>query len=131
MNSPVLEDDEQEKPLDPAVERVRKKIIRFMLINLGVLGVTLMAVVLAIVYKTRSSAPETPAVVAQPGFAVPSDGGLVEASIALPAGAKILSQSLSGERALLQVEEPGGAQALYLYDLAGQRMIGRFAVKAN
>jgi hypothetical protein len=40
--------DEQ---LDPATERVRRKLVRFMAINLGILFVALMAVVIAIVYR--------------------------------------------------------------------------------
>ena len=47
-------DDEEEKPLDPAVEKVRKKLVRFVAINLGLLFVALMAVVGAIVYKART-----------------------------------------------------------------------------
>ena len=52
MAGPVDDDDEREKPLDPAVERVRGKLIRFMLVNLGLLFVALMAVAIAIVYRT-------------------------------------------------------------------------------
>ena len=47
-------DDEEEKPLDPAVEKVRRKLVRFVAINLGLLFVALMAVVGAIVYKSRT-----------------------------------------------------------------------------
>ena len=45
------DDDEDEKPLDPAVENVRRKLVRFIVINLGILFVALMAVVLALVYR--------------------------------------------------------------------------------
>ena len=47
----------EDKPLDPAVERVRRKLVRFMAINLGLLFAALMAVVAAVVYK----AGQTPA----------------------------------------------------------------------
>lgn len=128
MANPALEDEE--KPLDPAVESVRRKLLRFMLINLGILFFALMAVVGAIVYKSRTAAPEAPAV-AQPGLAVPADGGAVQGVIALPAGSRIVSQSLSGDRVSLYAEDAQGARTLYVYDLALQRMVGQFAIQDN
>lgn len=119
-------DQEDEKPLDPAVENVRRKLLRFMLINLGILFVALMAVVAAIVYKTRSAAPRAPATTA---FPIPGDGALVEGGIALPADSRVVSQSLSGDRVSLYVEEPGGLRSIYLYDLAAGRMVAHYAIK--
>lgn len=125
-----VRDDEDEKPLDPAVENVRRKLLRFMLVNLGLLGIALIAVVGAIVYKSRTAAPD-PAAVTQPALQVPNDGAVAEGSIALPAGARIVSQSLSGERVSLHVEEPSGQASIYLYDLSAGRMVARFVVKAG
>jgi hypothetical protein len=129
-------DDEEEKPLDPAVENVRKKLVRFVAINLGLLFVALMAVVAAIVYKTRSEAPAVveapPSDIPAPAGAVPVPAGTVlEGEIALPAGARIVSQSLSGSRLSLGLELPDGSHAIYLYDLAERRIVGRFAVSAK
>ncbi|MGC4026208.1 MAG: fimbrial protein [Mesorhizobium sp.] len=124
MTNPAF-DNEDEKPLDPAVENVRRKMIRFMGINLGLLFVALMAVVGAIVYKSRTAVPPRPTT---QELAVPADGGLLEGKIALPADARILSQSLSGDRISLQVERADGLRAIYLYDLANGRMIGRFDI---
>ncbi len=122
MAKPIRDDDE-EKPLDPAVESVRRKLIRFMLVNLGILGVALIAVVGAIVYKSRN---DTPVVPSAPAFAVPADGGMVEGLIELPLGSTIVSQSLSGDRVSIYVQESDGARALYVYDLTARRMVGRF-----
>ena len=129
-------DDEEEKPLDPAVENVRKKLVRFVAINLGLLFVALMAVVAAIVYKTRSEAPAvagTPASdIPVPTGAVPVPAGTVlEGEIALPAGAKIVSQSLSGSRLSFDLELSDGSHSIYLYDLAERRIVGRFTVSAK
>jgi len=125
MASPNLH-DEDEKPLDPAVEKVRRKLVRFVAINLGLLFIALMAVLGAIVYKSGSR-PETPAAT---GIGVPSpaEGAFLSGEIALPAGAKIVSQSLSGNRISIEAELADGSRAIFLYDFAERRMIGRFAL---
>jgi hypothetical protein len=119
-------DDEEEKPLDPAVEKVRRKLVRFVGINLGLLFIALMAVVAALVYKSRTAPPAS--VVAEPGIEAPSPKGVAEGQIHLPAGAKIASQSLSGNHISLSLELPGGGRAIYLYDVAERKLVGRFSV---
>ncbi|MCO5064749.1 MAG: fimbrial protein [Rhizobiaceae bacterium] len=126
MTNPAFDTDD-EKPLDPAVEKVRRKMIRFMGINLGLLFVALMAVVGAIVYKSRIATPTT----AEPqALAVPA-GAPLEGTIALPKGARVLSQSLSGDKISLLVEEAAGTQAIYVFDLGSNRMAGRFEIAPN
>ena len=125
MKRPAF-DDEDEKPLDPAVEKVRRKLVRFVAINLSLLFLALMAVVGAVVYKSRTAEPAAPM-----GGEVPSPDGIVEAAIELPAGSRIVSQSLSGNRIALDVELADGSRAIFLYDIAERRMIGRFAVKSE
>lgn len=130
MPQSAIHDETEDKPLDPAVEKVRRKLVRFVAINLGLLFIALMAVVGAVVYKSRSSAPDTPVAV---GGEIPgvTDGGMAEGEIVLPAGARMLSQSLSGTRILIDAELAGGGRALFLYDAAEGRMIGRFDVVAK
>ena len=119
-----LESDEQEKPLDPAVERVRRKLVRFVAINLGLLFLALMAVVVAIVYRAnRIEAPQPQAVSELPA---PADGMPAEGTIQLPAGARVVDHSISGSRISLLVTLQGGRQAILVYDAAGGSMIGRF-----
>ena len=120
-------DDEEEKPLDPAVENVRRKLVRFVAINLGLLFIALMAVVGALVYKSRTTPPPAGEV----GIEAPSPEGIAEGNISLPSGAKIVSQSLSGNRLSLSLELPGGGRAVYIYDLRLRRMVGRFTVVAE
>jgi len=121
MARPTL-DNEEEKPLDPAVEKVRRKLVRFVAINLGLLFIALMAVVGALVYKSRTAAP--PAT----GIETPSPEGIAEGQIPLPAGARIVSQSLSGDRISLSLELADGGRAIYIYDVAARRVVGRFVV---
>ena len=47
--NPDIDGDEQ--PLDPAMERVRRKMIRLLAVSIGIMVIGLMAVLAAIVYK--------------------------------------------------------------------------------
>jgi len=123
MTQPTL-NDEEDKPLDPAVEKVRKKLVRFVGINLGLLFFALMAVVGAVVYK--SGVFESASVA---GGDIPSPEGMVEADIALPAGASVMSQSLSGNRIAIDARLADGSRAIFIYDFAARRMIGRLAIR--
>lgn len=123
MANPALENDD-EKPLDPAVEKVRRKMIRFMAFNLGLLLVALMAVVGAIVYKTRAAVPTATVT----NLGLPANVAAVEGTIELPQGARILSQSLGAKQVSLHVEDADGQQAIYIFDLDSQRIVGRFKV---
>lgn len=113
-----FDDENEEKPLDPAVERVRRKLVRFVAINLGILFAALMAVLIAVVYKTV----QTPAL---PG------GELAEAEIALPAGARMVGHGFSDGRISIDAELADGSRTIFLYDLAAQKIVGRYQVTAK
>jgi len=123
MAQPTFDDDD-EKPLDPAVEKVRKKLVRFVGINLGLLFVALMAVVGAVVYKSRGVEPAITA-----GSEIPAPEGAIDADIVLPAGSTIMSQSLSGNRLAIDAQLADGSRTIFVYDFAARRMIGRLAIK--
>jgi hypothetical protein len=128
--APPTIDDNEEKPLDPAVEKVRRKLVRFVAINLGLLFLALMAVLAAIVYKTGNE-NEAAAVGGGEAVSSPAEGGVMAGDIALPAGARLISHSLSGNRITLDAELAGGGRAIFLYDIAERRMIGRFDLKSE
>lgn len=122
-----IDDDADEKPLDPAVERVRRKLVRFVAINLGLLFAALMAVLAAIVYKTSFSGGDSGGEVSM--VPAPADAGIIEGTITLPTGARLLGHSLSGNRIALDVELAGGQRSILLYDIAERRIIGSFAIQ--
>lgn len=124
MSRPAIE--EEDKPLDPSVERVRRKLIRFFIINLGLLLVALMAVIGGIVYKSRTAEPA--AAIAGGEIDVPA-GSQLTGDIILPAGAKIVSQALSGNRISIDAELADGSRTIFVYDISQRRLIGQFAVK--
>ena len=120
------DDDEGDKPLDPAVERVRSKLIRFMVINLGLLFVALMAVAIAIVYRTGNR--QAPPAAAAPELPMPAPGEVLGGDIVLPEGARIAGHALSGSRISLDVLLKDGGRAIYIYDTATRSLIGRFDI---
>ncbi len=119
-------DEDQEKPLDPEVEKMRGKLVRFMAINLGLLLLALMVVIAAIVYKARRAPPATPPLASE--IPVPP-GEPLSADIVLPVGAKVISQSLSGNRVSIDAELADGSRTIFVYDIAERRIIGRFAIR--
>ena len=130
MASPIAEEDPVveggEKPLDPEIDKVRGKLIRFMAINLGLLLLALMVVIAAIVYKSRKASPENPPLA---GDIQTPAGEPVSGDIVLPIGAKVVSQSLSGNRLSIDAELADGSRTIFVYDIAERRLIGRFAIR--
>ncbi|QND57084.1 fimbrial protein [Mesorhizobium huakuii] len=125
MASPIVDED-QEKPLDAEAEKVRKKLIRFMGINLGLLFVALMVVIGALVYKARNAPPANASLAGD--VQVPA-GEPLSGDIVLPVGAKVVSQSLSGNRISIDAELADGGRAIFVYDIAERRLIGQFAIR--
>lgn len=112
--------DDEDKPLDPAVERVRRKMMRLMAVSIGIMMIGLMAVLVAIVYKipARDEAPARP-------------DDYFETVIQAPAGARIASQSLSGDRLALLVEHADGRRTIILFDTAARKVTGRIEIGVN
>jgi hypothetical protein len=119
-------DDDEEKPLDPAAEKLRQRLVRFMVINLVVVFGLVFIVVAALVYRNMSdgegAAPRADQI--RP----PEGEGVLTGVIALPSGARIVSQSLSGERLSVEAELAGGARSIFIYDTRLARIIARFDV---
>lgn len=128
MQKPTFDHELDEQPLDPAAERVQRKLMRFVVINIGILLAAVMAVLGAVVYKSGVFSSSN--VSAATNAAVPSSADMpfVEGVIALPAGARVVSQALSGDRLAIHAELPGGTTAIYHYDLAQRRMLGRYVI---
>ncbi|MCF6367662.1 hypothetical protein [Rhizobium halophilum] len=123
MANPDLE--EQEEPLDPAMERIRRKMVLLQLVSGGIMFVCFMAVLAAVVYKV-SQGPESP--VATNGLDVPADQPLTS-SVALPPGFDVRSVSLSGSQLLFYGVVSGQQRAL-VFDLSVGRIVADVAVDA-
>ena len=115
-------DSEDDEPLDPAAERLRRKLARLLFVSGGIMMLGLIAVFAAIVYKATAR---------EEGTGRLSAGSPIEANIALPPGYKIVATSLDGNRALLTLAAPDGSTSLLLVDLASGATVGRYAVPSG
>lgn len=117
--------EEEETPLDPAVERVRRKLARLLIASFGVMFLGLIAVFSVIVYRLNAS-PGNPGPSAGVSIRLPAG----DTTIRLPAGARVVSTTLDGGRALLQVEKPAGAELL-LIDLSDGSILARYELESE
>lgn len=122
-----------EPPLDPAMEKVRRKMVRLLAVSIGVMLIGLMAVLVAVVYKINRAPDATEADAARsdiPGQVVelplkPEPPKLIESQIDLTPGTRLLSQSLSGNQLSLETLLPDGGTELIIYDYRESRILGR------
>ena len=123
--------NEEEKPLDPAVERVRARMLRLQAVSTGIMVVGLMAVLGAIVYKI-SGREEAPAASVSPAGAPAQDLGVAPGfagRLELPQGSQILSASLDGSRALIVVQHGDGRREMLVYSFPQDGVIARIAIE--
>lgn len=121
-----------EPPLDPAMEKVRRKMVRLLAVSIGVMLIGLMAVLVAVVYKinrapdasaTEVARSDIPGQVSAPIKVEPPK--LIESQIDLTPGTRLLSQSLSGDQLSLETLLPDGGTELIIYDYRESRILGR------
>jgi hypothetical protein len=120
-------DDQGEKPLDPAMEIVRRKMVRLQIVSAGVMVVSLMAVFGALVYKaTRPATKE--ATVAGPG--VPSSAP-VSVRADLPEGFVVQSTSLSGAQVLFYGTTADGKHEALVFDYSLGHTVATISLGGN
>ncbi len=112
----VETDDNEDKPLDPEMEKVRRKMVRLLVVSIGVMFLGVMAVLVGVVYKVLDDG-EQQAVAATPAQPVPT-GAPSTATAQLPAGFEIEQVSLDGTRILFTGRDPGGRFSVYVFDMA-------------
>jgi hypothetical protein len=113
MSHAIL-DDPDNKPLDPAVIKVEQRLRRLMLIGGLTLGIGILAVLGAIVYRITTAA----------GKVLPA--APMEAKV--PAGARLLSTSIGEGRVVLTYEVGGGTTLIFL-DAASLKPLGRLDLR--
>ena len=116
MASKIAAEIEDEKPLDPAIEAVRKRLARLMVVSIGIMMVGLLAVLGAIVYKAYGTGPA----------AVASQG-----TLAIPAGMVVVDQSLDGDRIALRLRGADGIETIILFSLSTGAVTGMWPIVAG
>ena len=118
-----VDNHEELPPLDPAMERVRRKMIRLLVVSISIMMIGLMAVLFAVVYKVGGGAREVA------GNATFSGNELTaQDRIEIPDNGDVVSASLNASRILLHVRSPA-RQELIVYDLESGKIIARVALE--
>lgn len=120
-------DDQEDKPLDPAMENVRRKMIKLQLVSAGVMVVMLMAVLGTIVYKLTRTDGKAPV---QTTAVVPSEAP-VNAVAALPAGFTVTNVAFSGSQVLFYGNLPGAEPRAIVFDIGTGRIVADITVRTN
>ena len=117
-------DDQEEKPLDPALENVRRKMVRLQIVSAAIMVVSLMAVFGAVVYKTMRPAPKAAGSAASN---VPSDAA-VAVTAALPQGFTVQSTALSGNQVLFYGTLASGQRQAIVFDYSVGRIVATISL---
>lgn len=118
----------EEKPLDPATEKVRRKLVRYGAVFMGFNILALMAVLGAIIYKLGGYGNEADKPAVATSVMVPTETDF-DKVIDLPDGAEILSASQNGNQILLNLAMANGERALWIYDISASRIVGKLSIQ--
>ncbi|WP_407965325.1 hypothetical protein [Bartonella sp. C271] len=111
----------QNIPLDPAVERVRKKLMRLMIISITITLLLILAVFAGVIYKIIK--PETTGKLTQPlSSSVPHH------ILSLPPKTQILSQSLFQQNIVLRLLTPEGQTKFMIYNYHTGELLSVFSI---
>lgn len=106
------EEDVEDKPLDPAVERVQQRLRRLMLISTGTLGLGFVAVIVAIIFRVSNLTSEPV-----------HSGEAWRTTIELPAGTNVVSTETEGANLIVHTDGPEG-RSVHVFDMPTGRRIG-------
>eukprot|EP01035_Chromulina_nebulosa_P057105 gene57105-78244_t len=122
-------DTEEEKPLDPVMESVRRKMVKLQVISGSIMFLMFLAVLGSIFYKLTR--PTEPAETATPqGLSVPADQPMV-ATAQLPDGFRIFSTALSGNQILIDGVTVEGVRKALVFDTAVGRIVADITLGGN
>ncbi len=120
-------DEQDEKPLDPEMEKVRRKMVRLLGISIGIMFIGLMAVLAGVVYKIVS-ADQGDVVTAASDLQIPADG-LLKVEADLPDGFNVAQVSMNGGLLLFYGQSADGASQVLLYDIGHARIVAVIDLK--
>ncbi|EJF97943.1 hypothetical protein LBE40_00445 [Bartonella taylorii] len=104
----------QDHPLDPAVERVRKKLMRFMIVSISITLILILAVLFAVIYKTVKMGSASKQTNSFSSYNKKSE--IAHHTLFLPKNTEILSQSLAEDKIMLKILTPEGKTKFMVYN---------------
>lgn len=122
-------DAQKDEPLDPAMESVRRKMIRLQIVSGSVMFISLMAVFGAVVYKAVGPSKSAPAATTET-MVVPSDGP-VAATASLPEGFTIENVSFAGGDMLFYGRLANGTRKALVFNVAARRFVADVTIDAR
>ena len=114
-------DEQDEKPLDPEMEKVRRKMVRLLAVSIGIMFIGLMAVLAGVIYKSTSVDDAGTATSLQ--ALKPGTGGPLKITAPLPAGFDVEEVTADGAMLVIRGRRGDGGQAVLLSDISSQRMV--------
>ncbi|MEM9104215.1 MAG: hypothetical protein AAGC96_01060 [Pseudomonadota bacterium] len=119
-------DQEEEKPLDPEMEKVRRKMVRLLVVSIGIMILGVMAVLAGVVYKVIEPDEDTQTVAAGT-LAVPN-GAPLQLTGTLPPGFEVEQVSLDGARILFFGMRTDGSRSAIILDAGSGATIAEIAL---
>ena len=122
-------DAQKDEPLDPAMESVRRKMIRLQIVSGSVMFISLMAVFGAVVYKAVGPSKSAPTATTET-MVVPSDGP-VAATASLPEGFTIENVSFANGDMLFYGKLANGTRKALVFNVAARRFVADVTIDAR
>ena len=125
----IEQDEQDDKPLDPAMEKVRRKMIRLQIVSGLVMFISLMAVFGAVVYKAMGPS-KTATPTASQSMEVPSDQP-VSATASLPQGFTIENVSFANGDMLFYGRLANGTRKALVFNVQTRRFVADVTIDAQ
>jgi hypothetical protein len=119
--------EQDDQPLDPAMEKVRRKMIRLQIVSGSVMFISLMAVFGAVVYKAVGPSKTTATTATT---TVPSDAP-VAATASLPQGFTIENVSFAGGDMLFYGRLANGTRKALVFNVQAGRFVADITIDAR
>ena len=121
--------EQDDQPLDPAMEKVRRKMIRLQIVSGLVMFISLMAVFGAVVYKAMGPS-KTATPTASQSMQVPSDQP-VSATASLPQGFTIENVSFANGDMLFYGRLANGTRKALVFNVQTRRFVADVTIDAQ
>lgn len=123
---------EDEKPLDPEMEKVRRKMVRLLGVSLGIMSIGIMAVLAGVIYKINDNR-EDEDTTADAAIVALNSGHILalqdEMDVVLPLGFQIRDIDLDGQYAAIFGTDSDGQDMLLIVDLPQAAIISQVLLR--